>query len=637
LNRVVDDELVQALKEDEELRKEWLFLDKHPDFEGHWGVEAFSSAYLFDFKDLVGPYRVVSPASLGEFLQKADDLGYQVAFLEEPTKALEAYAKLNESPSFELHSPLENTVNGLLPYQLQGFNFLKDLDGGVALWATGTGKTVLAAALLRYHLELGNFDTAFVVVKNHNKINTQRLLHRVADIEATVVDGPKSKRKLIFEEANNTSRVNNTANVLIMNYEKFRVDRKELLPLFEDKHILCIWDEMPTKLKTRNTQIYKAVVSCLYKTNPPATHWDKRRPKSLRQWMLSATPIENDPEDFFNTVRLLDPRVYGGVKRFQDDYVRAFSFFSPTQPVAFKNLDKMGLKSAHMTHQVDKGDPDIAAQFPKTIEEPYYIDWNSKHRKIYDLLTKESAKIDFDEVNVLALITVLQMLCDAPSMVTNSAVMYQAYEEAVKAWDPGTRIPLKHGSEAAVRLLEALGSKALEDEGHTKLEALQELLQVQHSGEKVLVFSTFNDGLLPIIEASFRSWGVSYVRYGGTDKQRQDAEDSFMQDDSIQVFLSSDMGSDSLSLEAASVVIHYDLPWKYSTYIQRQNRIHRVISEFDTVRYYRLMMANSVEDRKHNIIQRKQAYHEQVFKGAAEQSLSARMTKEDLEYILLGD
>jgi hypothetical protein len=61
------------------------------------------------------------------------------------------------------------------------------------------------------------------------------------------------------------------------------------------------------------------------------------------------------------------------------------------------------------------------------------------------------------------------------------------------------------------------------------------------------------------------------------------------------------------------------------------------VSEFSTVRFYTLMMADSVEDRKLEIIQRKEGYHKQVFKGVSEQSDSARMSQQDLRYILTGE
>ena len=110
------------------------------------------------------------------------------------------------------------------------------------------------------------------------------------------------------------------------------------------------------------------------------------RPNELRQVMLSATPIENSPEDFFNCVRLLDPGVFGTVKEFHSKFVAAFSRWGGRQPARWKNLDLMGAKAAHITHQVDKNDKDIAVQFPNVINEIVYVDMEDGHKKIYDIL-----------------------------------------------------------------------------------------------------------------------------------------------------------------------------------------------------------------------------------------------------------
>jgi SNF2 family DNA or RNA helicase len=360
--------------------------------------------------------------------------------------------------------------------------------------------------------------------------------------------------------------------------------------------------------------------------------------------MLSATPIENGPEDFFNCVRILDPTIYGTVADFRNNFVASYSYFDPHTPDTWHNLDKMGMMASHITHEADKfKDPEIKAQFPEVIKEPYYIDWDKKDRKIYDLLTKKAKLLELEDANILALIGVMQMICDAPSMVTNSAALREAYEGSVEEWvelggeAPANPLMKKSGSEVAKLLFEAIGTDNLSDERHTKLAALRELLTETHPDEKILVFSAFNEGLMPILEAKLREWNVTYVRYSGTPKQKQAAQDEFMVNPDIQVFLTSDMGSDSLSLEQASVVIHYDLPWKWSTYTQRENRAHRVVSDHSTVRFYTLMMADSVEDRKLEIIQRKQGYHDQIFDGAiSDIAASARMDRTDLEYILTG-
>jgi SNF2 family DNA or RNA helicase len=615
--RVLDPGLMQSIAASDDADK-WLILEEHPDFPGAWVAQCLDPNWILDFPDLLSA-RAVTPAGLKGFLDRANSLDYEVAFGEPPTSILSVYERLNDEPTVELASPLEGTTKGFLPYQVNGFNFLKDLHSGVAMWSTGTGKTVLASGLLKYHLEVGSFDYAWVVVKAHNKINTQRTLKRLADIDCLVLDGPQKRRHEtltgLLEAPNPT--------VVITNYEKFRIDVAHLLPLFE-KRVLLIWDEMPTKLKSRNTRLYKAIRKLLYKK----VDMSVQRPQELRQYMLSATPIENGPEDWYNCVRLLDPKLYGTVKHFRDDYVSSYNPFS-YEPSAWKNLDRMGLKAAHITHQVDKSSPDISAQFPQTIEEQFFIDWDKSDRAVYDLLAEEAKKSlidrEFFENGIFGLIAAMQMMCCAPSMVSNSAALREAYEEG---WGPYA------GSDVALKLQKLL-TRRLTDDKHTKIETLRQLLTEEHPDEKVVLFSSFNDTLHPILEKFLNDWNVPYVRYSGSPKQKQIAQDYFCNEDFVRVFLSSDQGSDSLNLEQASVVINYDPPWKWSTKTQRQNRIHRVTSGFQKVRFYDLLMADSVEERKLKVISKKKGYHEGVFKGAiSEQSESARMSHDDLLYII---
>src|SRR4051794_12443625 len=97
------------------------------------------------------------------------------------------------------------------------------------------------------------------------------------------------------------------------------------------------------------------------------------------------------------------------------------------------------------------------------------------------------------------------MLYNAPSMGTNSAALREAYDAAVEAWiDAGGKEPQAKGSSLAQKLVAAIDASKLSDESHTKLDTLRELLCETHPDEKVLVFSAFNEGLLPILEAKFQ-------------------------------------------------------------------------------------------------------------------------------------
>lgn len=624
--KIVDEALIEACQKSEEEKLSWLFLEAHPEFEGFWKVQSFDNAYFFELKDLVGPYRAISPFKLTKFTEAAKEAGYKVAFLEDPEGILNNFERLNEPPNFSLNSSFDNTVNGMLPFQIQGFNYLKDVRGGMAVHSTGTGKSRLASALIKNGKLNDGIDIALVVAKGHNLTNFQRSLAKDADIESVIAAGDKKKRTKIYESK---------PEVLILNYEKFRVDKDLLIPLVEGKKVLVIWDEMSAKLSNRKSKLYKSVVETLYNGKRPQI--STIRAKSLKQIATTATPIEVSPEGFYNCMRILDPEVLGTVQQFYTNYVQSFNRFREWEPESWHRLDRLGMQVEHVVHQVDKSDPDIAKWFPEEVHTELVVDWADKDRKIYDMLTKDAFKHGFDKENPLALITVLQMLCDAPTIIQDSASLYDAYNDAFDAYlEKGGSEPMKKGSEIAAELVQRLG-KELNNDTHTKFDALKELLTEKHSNEKAIVFSVLNTGLMPVIKSKFKEWGVTYVEYEGTSAQKQEAQDKFMKDPNIQVFLSSDKGSDSLDLYEASVVINYDLPWNWSRLQQRNNRIHRIVSTHKTVYYYDLMMANSVEDRKKQLIEQKKGFHDGVFRGSlADKSASARMTKADLLYALRG-
>jgi SNF2 family DNA or RNA helicase len=115
------------------------------------------------------------------------------------------------------------------------------------------------------------------------------------------------------------------------------------------------------------------------------------------------------------------------------------------------------------------------------------------------------------------------------------------------------------------------------------------------------------------------------------------AEDRFRADDSVKLFISSDRGSDSINLEHAVTVINYDLPYKYSTLLQRVNRINRITSTADHVWYYNFIMAHSMEERKKEILDIKKGMHEAVEDPSIEHSEAITgLTKQDYLFILTG-
>lgn len=637
---VIEDEAVfleemKNLSEGEKSRI--LFIERHPSVKMHWLINAFDPMFVKDFPELNGR-KILNAFKIIRFSTDAESRGYRVIWIEDPENEFEWVEHLNDDPDVEILSDLPNTRKGFIPFQVQGFNFLKDKDAGVVNWSTGTGKTVISCALVAHHHKHDNFDICFWVVKAHNKINTQRTIQKLIGMydNVIVVDGDRKLRTELYAKAEQLTQ-DGKKPIVILNYEKFRDDPATLMGMIEDRKVFVIWDEMPTKLKNRGTKLYKSVVNVLYK-NKNNIGKSSMRSKELRQIMLSATPIENNPEDFFNCVRVLDSEVYGSIKEFHAKYVARYSSWGYRKPSLWKNLDLMGAKAAYITHQVDKNDPDIAKQFPEVIDETVFIDMSKEHQAIYDVLMgqyqADLTTTDIDSANILARINVAQMLINHPESVLISAA---TREQSIVAEMLGE--PEVGGSELARRLVKAIGEEPFRKAEASKLETLRDILEGLDENQKIIVFTAMNASLIPILHSALKGWKYDHVVYHGalSMRQKQEAEDRFKNDPNCRIFVSSDAGSDSINLEIAEIVIHYDLPWKWSTLIQRQNRAHRITSEHDHVRYYTLMAANTIEERKRMKIMQKEEFHEQVLKGSVSDiSGAARLSKKDLEYILLG-
>lgn len=525
---------------------------------------------------------------------------------------------LDAVPEVELNSDFPGTIRGFLPFQVRAYNKLKNLDSGIMLISTGCGKSIISIGLLKYHLQNNEFDIAIIAVKAHNKINFQRFLKKFGDLDSIVIDGDPKERKKIYQKI----ALSKSPVIVITNYEKFRIDYENWKPIFE-KRIELYMDEMPTKLKHRNTKLYSSLRRLLYKKS-----LREPRPEKLRQYMLTATPIENDPLDYFNCVRLLSPEVLGSITDFNNRYVAYFNPYSG-QPERWRNLSDIGQRTEHMSVIVDKEDPEIAKQFPRVNEVEIVIDWHPEDLEIYKRLSKTSREIFNGEgfESILPLISLMQMMCDMPSSINRSAKRYEEYEKKLES---GQFDANRVGSSYAKLFTEAVGQ--LYDDKHTKLDTLKELLTEQHPTEKIIIFSSFNEALLPYLSSALSEWGVNHVIYSGSAINKQSAQDQFKSDDDVRVFLSSDAGSDSINLEEASVVIHYTPPLKWATFVQRQNRAHRVTSKWDRVTFYSLLMADSVDLRKNEIIQKKKKYHTETFGHKEIENTSQK----DLLYILTG-
>lgn len=127
-------------------------------------------------------------------------------------------------------------------------------------------------------------------------------------------------------------------------------------------------------------------------------------------------------------------------------------------------------------------------------------------------------------------------------------------------------------------------------------ESIRELLR-QNPKEKIIVFSFFrstNEYLKERLEEE----GISSVAIkGGMGTLKDELLEEFRTKDSINVLISSEVGSEGLDLQFASVEYNYDLPWNPMRLEQRIGRIDRIGQKAEVLRIYNLCCQNTIEDR----------------------------------------
>lgn len=128
------------------------------------------------------------------------------------------------------------------------------------------------------------------------------------------------------------------------------------------------------------------------------------------------------------------------------------------------------------------------------------------------------------------------------------------------------------------------------------LESIKTLL-TQNPKEKIIVFSFFR-GTNEYLEERLGEDGIKAVAIkGGMGSLKDDKLEDFRINDSINILISSEVGSEGLDLQFASVEYNYDLPWNPMRLEQRIGRIDRIGQKADVLRIYNLCCQNTIEDR----------------------------------------
>ena len=440
------------------------------------------------------------------------------------------------------HAERPLTIPGLkrdlFPFQMNGVSFLEQ-RGGNALIADeqGLGKTITALAYLQLHPEL---RPAVIVTPAALKLNWRDEAHAwIQDSDIEVLRGQ--------------TPYPTTGSVLIINYD--------ILPywvgaLLVDKPRVIIADEVHL-CKSQSAQRTRALKLLVKSTKP-----------HKRFIGLTGTPVVNRPIEYFNTLNLINPKLFSNRWKFAERYC--------------------GLKHTGFGWDMN----------------------GSTHAdELYDILTKGGPMLRRLKSNVLP---------DLPDKIRSYVPIavskrefaeYQQARDDFKEW-----VKQAKGAGAntnAIALVKITALKRLA--ARAKLASVCDWIRNQLDGGNKLVVFAHHIEIQDKLMAEFA--GISAQTISGDKEKSNAAIKRFQSDPHCQLFVGSlKRDGVGITLTAASSLAFLELPWSPGDLAQAEDRIHR-IGQKNSVNIYYLLAEGTIDKAIAKILDSKRKVVDKVTDG----------------------
>ena len=492
------------------------------------------------------------------------------------TKEAEQTKKLlQELQTFETDKLLDisNLRATLRPYQEIGVKWLWFLYvnnlSGLLCDDMGLGKTHQSMALIAALQKENNFKY-LVVCPTSVIYHWEELLKKfLPSLKVYVYHGVYRKLE----------KFTKNYDLLLTSYGIIRSEKDKLKKL---KFEIAIFDEIQIA-KNINSLTHRALSSI----------------KANMRLGLTGTPIENYLMELKSIFDVVLPTYLPSASAFKE------LFINPIEKESDVERQKL-LKKLIKPFILRRRKKDVLLDLPEKIEEIAYADLSDEQRKLYNDAITESRKTIIknleDEtkavsyVHIFALLSKLKQICDHPSLIYKDIDKY--FEHSSKKFD-------------------------------LFIELLNE---AQESSQKVVVFSQYLN-MIEIIKKYLKKKSIGFALITGATKKRFNEIKKFKEDPNCLVFVASLLAAGvGIDLSAGSVVIHYDRWWNPAKENQATDRVHR-IGQNRGVQVFKLVTKNTIEERIHEIIERKKHLIEETI-GIDEVDQIKSLTRQDLIEIL---
>ena len=422
----------------------------------------------------------------------------------------------------------------------------------------GLGKTISAGLVASELISRGRISKILVVCPKILREQWKEELDVKFDISSVIVTG----RELITAELpEETGAIITTYNTARLYLDGIKQDGFDMLILDEAHKLRNLYGVDPTPQVAQ--RFHKALSDRLFKY----------------VLMLTATPIQNRLWDLYSLVDLLTvARGHENPFGNQGTFARKFIADSRTQARQLKLEMRDEFRSivyGYMS-RVRRGDAKL--HFPERKVQLHKVDPTEKELDLFKVIAKP-----IQQLNYLSQIVILQALVSSP-------------EALVKLLDG-----MATKNTAPKSLAKDVKEIAKNINTTTKLKGLNALIEKlkleQPDTWRVVVFTRWRE-TQTAIQNFFEKQKISCGLINGDSNIRnQETISRFKKDlPGIHIIVSTEAGSEGINLQAANVLVNYDLPWNPMIVEQRIGRIQRLSSNFANVSIFNIVLKNTFEE-----------------------------------------
>ncbi len=467
-------------------------------------------------------------------------------------------------------------------YQVQGIYHLLKIKRMVLGDGTGLGKTCQIIGFLAYLWEKDESKAIVVAPKSALRQWASEVKRFATGIRTFVVSGGPTERKAVYDAFfKHPTGPNEERALLVLNYAALVRDWtagsvKPLLPNGQPdpkKPASPGWLDAGTA--TLKTPVVIFDECAAFKGGTQVKTWhvcSELSARADRVYGLTATLLKNNLMEGFNIYKVIKPDVFTTKTAFLNDYC-----YTKLQSVAngrkipivtgYKNLGLFREK----IYLYFLGRPKhlVSDELPKLITREVACEMTPAEDAKYKqalagiLELGDGTVKDYEEHKAFVALNYCQQVVDSLTLLKFEAG--DLIEDFV--FDESAQV-------------DVLGSKE---------QALVDLITEEFEGEKVIVYTRFSS-LVPRLQDVFKKLGVKNVAITGKVKdtaknpERLKAQEAFQTpDNGVNIIFITDAGSEAINLQAASVIIFYDAPWSWGTYVQLLGRPIRIGSPHPNV------------------------------------------------------